>query len=719
MNKFLKWILALVGLVVVLLVIATVVLPMVVDPNNYKDEISSAVAEISGRELTIGGEIKWSVFPSIGLELSDVRLGNPEGFGEQPMLDIGEAGISVKFMPLLKRQVEVGEVSLNDVSINLSRMADGRNNWDDLGGSGAGESTTTTDTGRGMDSFVVSGIEISNAKVTLEDVDQTTELKAFDLKATNIELGKPFNLKGGFSMSLPEEQLVGDVDFGGQVQTAADGKRYGINGLQLSFKGTQGADGEAVSLDLSIGANADIDLSKDQAVLSDFILELYDLSVTGELTVSSFTNEPEFTGQLTVAEFNPKALMRDMGMEAPSTTSDQAMTSLQADMKFAGSEDSADMQNLTVRFDESIFEGNLKIVNFDFPRLAFDFQVDRLNLDDYAPATEPAGGTASETEEADLTVDLFRGFTGGGDFRIGQLIVAGLTATDVSMKMSADGQSVRFSPINANFYQGRHEGDITIDASGSRPLLTANHGLTSVQAEPLLNDLAGSSSLEGSGDFFLQISTDLTNSNTTLQALSGDIGMSMLDGAIIGIDVTKTIGAVKAVMGKQDEVVAESGQDEKTEFAELTMSGVFNEGILSSDDLLMLSPLLRATGEGTVNLVEESIDFVLKPVLTGEAGEALGKLNGVAIPVKLSGNMYEPSIRVDIVAALAESQKEVITQKADEYIGNLLGGKKEPGAEGEEGESEESSDAASSLLKGLLGGKKKSGEKKDDGGGAQ
>jgi AsmA protein len=166
-------------------------------------------------------------------------------------------------------------------------------------------------------------------------------------------------------------------------------------------------------------------------------------------------------------------------------------------------------------------------------------------------------------------------------------------------------------------------------------------------------------------------------------------------------------------------VVAESGKDEKTEFAELTMSGVFNEGVLSSDDLLMLSPLLRATGEGTVNLVEESIDFVLKPVLTGEAGEALGKLNGVAIPVKLSGNMYEPGIRVDIVAALAESQKEVITKKADEYIGGLLGSKKESGAEGEEGEGEETSDAASSLLKGLLGGKKKKGEKEDDGGGAE
>ena len=85
---------------------------MVVDPNNYKEEISAAVLKKTGRELTIGGEIKWNVFPSIGLDLSDVTLGNPEGFGDQPMLDIGQAGISVKLMPLLNRKLEVGEAPL-------------------------------------------------------------------------------------------------------------------------------------------------------------------------------------------------------------------------------------------------------------------------------------------------------------------------------------------------------------------------------------------------------------------------------------------------------------------------------------------------------------------------------------------------------------------------------------------------------------------------------
>jgi AsmA protein len=139
---------------------------------------------------------------------------------------------------------------------------------------------------------------------------------------------------------------------------------------------------------------------------------------------------------------------------------------------------------------------------------------------------------------------------------------------------------------------------------------------------------------------------------------------------------------------------------------------------LSSDDLLMQSPLIRATGEGTINYVAESIDYTLKPVLLGDLGQSLGDLSGKPIPVKLSGNLYEPDIRVDLVAALAASQKEKITKKADEYIGSLLGGKDDSADDDKEGDSEETSDATSSLLKGLLGGKKKSDKKKDGDGGA-
>ena len=208
---------------------------------------------------------------------------------------------------------------------------------------------------------------------------------------------------------MAESQLAGKVRFGGLVQSAANGTAFGIEGFNLSFEGTQGAAGEIMSLDVAINANADIDLSNDQATLSNFALHFHNLSVKGQLNVTSLTGTPRFEGQLKLAEFNPRLFLQALGVEAPKTADENALTSLQAEMSIAGSSNSADMQNLSVKFDKSTFEGNLKVENFDHPRLAFDFQIDNLNLDEYIPVTEV------EAEESDLTVDAFRGFTGGGD----------------------------------------------------------------------------------------------------------------------------------------------------------------------------------------------------------------------------------------------------------------------------------------------------------------
>lgn len=680
MNKLFKWVLASVGIVIVLVAAGAVILPMLIDPNDYKEEISAAVLAETGRDLSIGGEIKWTVFPSIGFELSDVSLGNRSGFGDQPMFDIGAAGMSIKLIPLFSNKLEVGQVKLSDVSINLQRKADGQNNWEDLTSAGSETTGNSSDSGSGLDSFTVSGIEISNANVTFKDVDGTTELKEFSLNASNIELGKPFDLQGSFSVNIPEEQLNGDVQFGGLIKSEADGSGYGVEGLSFSFSGQQGTGGESVVLDLTISANADIDLKKDQAKLSDFVLQLHDLVVNGELNVTSISANPQARGQLKVAEFSPRSLIKALGMEEPVTNDADAMTRLEAEMSFAGSSSSVSMKDLSVKFDKSVFKGNLKVDKFSHPRLAFDFGIDTLNLDDYLPDPEQASsaGTAGGTDEADLSVETFRGFTGGGDFRIGELVVAGLKATEVSMKMSSNGNGIRFSPVNARFYGGRHVGEIRIDASGSRPLLMVNQKISGVQAKDMLTDLAGSARLEGTGDFSLDINTDLTNSQTILNALSGNIRMSVVDGAIVGIDVMDTLGTVNSLLGKQEEAEGKGGQDQKTEFAELGMSGVFNQGIMTSDDLIMQSPLLKATGKGSFNLVEESIDYLLNPVLSGESGvESLDALSGYAIPIRLTGNLYEPDFKVDIAAAIVGSQKEMISKKASDLLGGLLGGNKD------------------------------------------
>ena len=132
MGKLIKWLVKLVVLVVVLVVVAAIVLPFVVDPNDFKDEITAEVKKATGRELTIAGDIKLSVFPWLGLQLGALQLSNAAGFGDEPFAAVKGAEVRVKLMPLLEKRLEADTVTLDGLNLNLSKAKDGRSNWDDL-----------------------------------------------------------------------------------------------------------------------------------------------------------------------------------------------------------------------------------------------------------------------------------------------------------------------------------------------------------------------------------------------------------------------------------------------------------------------------------------------------------------------------------------------------------------------------------------------------------
>ena len=87
----------------------------------------------------------------------------------------------------------------------------------------------------------------------------------------------------------------------------------------------------------------------------------------------------------------------------------------------------------------------------------------------------------------------------------------------------------------------------------------------------------------------------------------------------------------------------------------------------------MRSPVLTATGTGTINLVNETIDYLLKPTLVGGTGIGkLDQLSGKPIPVRITGNLSDPNFSVDVVAGLTDSQNEKLSEKKDELANKLL-----------------------------------------------
>ena len=71
-----------VAAVIALLVVVTVVVSLVFDPNDYKDEIAVAVEDATGRELTLEGDLELELFPRLRIAIGAAELSNAEGFGE-------------------------------------------------------------------------------------------------------------------------------------------------------------------------------------------------------------------------------------------------------------------------------------------------------------------------------------------------------------------------------------------------------------------------------------------------------------------------------------------------------------------------------------------------------------------------------------------------------------------------------------------------------------
>ena len=70
MGKLLK----IIGVVVLLIVVLVIVAPFIVDPNDYREQIQSAVKDKTGRDLSINGDMSLSVFPWIGVGLSLIHI---------------------------------------------------------------------------------------------------------------------------------------------------------------------------------------------------------------------------------------------------------------------------------------------------------------------------------------------------------------------------------------------------------------------------------------------------------------------------------------------------------------------------------------------------------------------------------------------------------------------------------------------------------------------
>ncbi len=102
------------------------------DPNDYKEEIRQIARDKAHIELTLNGDIGWSLFPWLGLELHEASVATLTA-PTQPFADLQMLGLSVRVLPLLRREVQMSDVRVEGLNLRLNRDKQGHGNWEDIG----------------------------------------------------------------------------------------------------------------------------------------------------------------------------------------------------------------------------------------------------------------------------------------------------------------------------------------------------------------------------------------------------------------------------------------------------------------------------------------------------------------------------------------------------------------------------------------------------------
>ena len=121
-----------VGIVVVLLLAVALIVPHFIDVNRYRSQIQAQLEKRLGRQVTLG-EMGLGLFPPAFRVDSAVISEDPQFNTGKPFATAQQLSVSVKFWPLLRKQVEVQSLRLDRPQVELVRNAQGVWNFASLG----------------------------------------------------------------------------------------------------------------------------------------------------------------------------------------------------------------------------------------------------------------------------------------------------------------------------------------------------------------------------------------------------------------------------------------------------------------------------------------------------------------------------------------------------------------------------------------------------------
>lgn len=701
---------------------------LIVNPPSelIRSTIARQVKEKTGRDLIVSGPAAFSFYPGLGVTLRDVSLTGPPG-SQGNLVTMAALDVNIKTMPLINRNVEVRRIIVRQPVFDFRVDKSGNKNWN---------------------------FAELTPPVQYAQTDAAPE--------TATDAAAPSAFEGHRGISLPKS--LSDIDHlqfddvriengtvrytderSGKLQeVTAINVNLALKSLQapLTVSGDLGWHGEKLDFNAK--------LTSAKAILEERPARLVVAAQNRHLN-SSFDGNvlvkdgADVEGQITTKAESARDLAQWLGTALPVVPGFGPL-SIAGQLKTNGnvtslSNGNFDLDGATATGSVSVTTGGVR------PYVQANLRISELDLNKYmtaaagstvnAPPASPTAATPQKPEQqapaaaegADQIEDLLKspatkvyGYTqregwsntpfnmellGLADtdskLQVGKLLFNDIKVGASSLTVGLKNRVLKTSFDEVQLYDGHGKGFLNVDATGSAANIGANFALDGLSALPFLTDAADVKWLSGKAKIGMQLAASGSNPLQVVETLNGKTDVKLSDGAIVGFNMA---GAIRGIsQGKLSGI--KSSPTEKTDFSELGASFTIVNGVAQNQDLQMVSPLLRVTGAGAIHLPPRTIDYTVKPKIVAslEGQQGAQALNGLEIPVRISGPLAKPAIEPDLKGVLSDPNKAIETVKeigkqfkgknANEIVDQLLGKKSGDGSSG-------SSSSAKDLLNKFL-----------------
>lgn len=701
------------------------------DPNDYKDEIRKLVRDRAHVELTLNGDIGWSLFPWLGLELHDASVATLTE-PSKPFADLQMLGLSVRVLPLLRKEVQMSDVRVEGLNLMLTRDENGHGNWEDIGKvpaaaanpaeppvaktppqSAPDATTAKPDKAWQPLKLDIDSLTVNNARVDFNDVQKARQFTAESIQlstgpvhnATDI----PVKLTAFLSTNQPvirtKTELTGKLRFDRAL------KRYQFDDMRFSGEAA-GDPLQGKTLTFSAQGQLLADMSANVAEWTNLKFSANQLRALGELHVRDLDKAPQLSGGISIAQFNLREFLDSVGQTAP-TLGDNSLTRLEMVSRIAATQISVSLDDLTLRLDDSTFTGRVAVDDFARQSLRLKLKADTFDADRYRPPQSEqakAAGAARKTEvqgnEAEamaasgtsplpnqptqvawsdtklLPLERMRKLDVDADLNFGKLTVEKLAIQNAALKTSALDGVIKVDSLRGDLYNGNFEVKGNLDVRPEVPLASVQTHIVKVPVERFIQSQGTTPPLRG----LLNLNSDVTakgNSEKALvESLNGTASFALNDGVLVNANLEQQLCRGISVLNRKTLSGDPRGKD--TPFQQLNGNLTFRNGVASNPDLKVRTPGLTVNGDGDIDLRVLGMNYRVGVIIEGDksdmpdpACEVNPRFVGIEWPILCRGplELGAKACRLDneglgkVAAKLATDR---IGDKIDEKLGDKV-----------------------------------------------